>query len=225
MKHRSNIEDFKAAISDRLPGYLVLFNFANAKRRNGHLGFDKVDQDIELFNRLLNQAMIGNNYGARVAGNDWLALFSSHSVTGNPVTQIQQLLDDFYQEEEIVVGWQSHGRKAGVEKTQTQTVPAIITRAMRCIYSYLADLDSFNLIGRQLFEQYYGLTVNTPHELQQIIGIPRTDWQCVSRYPAEELVCPFCQGNQFNWLDGDSSYYSYSFCQQCDAEVTFSNDC
>ncbi|MFB2894415.1 hypothetical protein ACE1CI_16015 [Aerosakkonemataceae cyanobacterium BLCC-F50] len=52
-------EKFQAEITGRLPGYLAIFNFADAKRRNSHLGHQKVDEEIAEFTKLLDRA-VGN---------------------------------------------------------------------------------------------------------------------------------------------------------------------
>ena len=219
MVHPKFIAQFKDAITAILPGYIAIFNFADTKRRNCHLGYSIVDGEIEEFTQLLCQAVGQNGYALRVGGARWLGFFAANSFDA-----INQLLKDFYQEQEILTGWKSLGYKDGVQKSQCVTVEAIIYRSMLCIYSPLENIGDFETTIEQLLDNDYGLRVNIAHNLKQVMGRTRSRWHCVSRYPKENPVCPFCQGNSFEWLDGDTSiYYGYGFCKTCQAEVTFSD--
>jgi GGDEF domain-containing protein len=212
-------EKFKNTITAMLPGYLAVFNFADTKRRNSHLGHTKVDEDIEEFTELLRQAVGTTGYSLRIAGDEWLGFFAISSVE-----PIHQLLNDFYSEQKILTGWKSVGCKDNVQKSEQVTTEAKIARAMLCVYSYLERLEDFETTCEQLLKNDYGLPVSIPHNLQQITNSLRNRWQCVSQYPLGLPVCPFCRGDSFNWLDGDSSiYYGYGFCNNCGAEVEFSD--
>ena len=212
-------DKFRNTIAAMLPGYVAVFNFADTQRRNCHLGHAKVDEDIEEFTKLLRQAVGTTGYSLRIAGNEWLGFF-----TINAVEPIQQLLNDFYSEQEILTGWKSVGCKDKVKKSERVTTEAKIARAMLCVYSYLERLEDLDTTLEQLLKNAYGLPVSIPHNLQQITNRSRKRWQCVSQYPVGLPVCPFCRGDSFNWLDGDSSIYSaYGFCKTCGAEVEFSD--
>ena len=212
-------DKFRNTIAAMLPGYVAVFNFADTQRRNCHLGHAKVDEDIEEFTELLRQAVGTTGYSLRIAGNEWLGFFAI-----NAVEPIQQLLNDFYSEQEILTGWKSVGCKDKVQKSERVTTEAKIARAMLCVYSYLERLEALDTTLEQLLKNAYGLPVSIPHNLQQITNSLRNRWQCVSQYPVGLPVCPFCRGDSFNWLDGDSSIYSaYGFCKTCGAEVEFSD--
>lgn len=210
-------EKFQAKITGILPGYLAIFNFADAKRRNIHLGFQKVDEEIAEFSRLLDRAVGNTGYSMRVEGSKWLGFFAT-----NPLESMQKLLHEFYQEQKILVGWKSIGRKDGIQKSQVVTIDAKIYRAMHCVYTYIERIEDFEFIVEEFRNNDYGLPVNIPHKLEDIIGSPRSRWQCVSQYPSESPNCPFCQGNSFDWQDGDDSVYGGDgFCNTCGAEVSF----
>jgi hypothetical protein len=212
-------EKFKNTITTMLPGYLAVFNFADTKRRNCHLGHIKVDEDIEEFTELLSLAVGTTGYSMRIAGAKWLGFFATHSVES-----IQELLKDFYREQKILTGWKSLGCKDKVQKSERVTTKAKIARAMLCVCSYLESIEDFEATLEQLLNNDYGLPVSIPHSLEQITSRARNQWQCVSGYPSESPVCPFCRGDSFNWLDGDGSIYSgYGFCKTCGAEVEFSD--
>ena len=69
------LDQFKDAASGYLPGLLVLFDLADAKRRNCHLGHAIVDKDIEEFDRLLRSSIGNSGVAKRVRGASWLAIY------------------------------------------------------------------------------------------------------------------------------------------------------
>lgn len=212
-------QKFKNEIITMLPGDLAMFNFADMKRRNDRLGHHKVDEEIEEFAQLLARSVKNTGYGMRIAGDKWLGLFAPNSLDA-----MQKLLNDFKREQKILIGWESLGCKDGIQKSQQVTVEAKIIRAMYCVYSYIETVENLELKVEELLDNCYGLPVNIPYQLADVIGSERNRWQCVSNYPSKLPVCPFCESNSFNWLDGDSTiYYAYGFCNVCGAEVTFQN--
>jgi hypothetical protein len=207
----------KTEIAPRLRGYLAVFNFADTKRRNDHLGHDKIDQDIQNFTELLEKVIGANGYSQRIGGARWLGFFGIASCDA-----IATLLDAFYQEEAFLYGWKSSGVREGIKKGTAMTVETKIIRAMRCVYTQIETLGDFDVLVGQLLENDYGLPVSIPHQLQDICAQPMQRWQCVLEYP-QSPHCPFCESTKFNWLDGDASIYGgYGICQTCGAEVEIS---
>jgi hypothetical protein len=214
-----NKEIFKSAIANMMPGYLAIFNLADIRSRNDYFGHQKVDEEIAKFTELLCSSIDYANYGMRIAGDKWLGFFVPSSFGS-----IQKLLDEFHKEESIVHGWRVVGHRSEITKSRTITVEAKIIRAMRCIYSHLENHQEFELVVDQLLDNDYGLPVDMPHNLENIISYPRVRWSCISKYPKDSPFCLFCNGRSFKWEDGDTTYYGgEGFCNDCGAYVGFSN--
>ncbi len=63
-----------------LPGLLVLYDIADAKRRNCHLGCEAVDHDIAEMEQLVRISVGPSGLAKRVAGDKCLALYKSDSL-------------------------------------------------------------------------------------------------------------------------------------------------
>lgn len=202
---------FIDAISDQLPGYLVAFNGASFNVRNDYLGHIVVDKDIEDFSNLL-QSKCGNNY-KRVGGDKWLALFNRES-------NIKEVLDKYYIEVPLNAGWKSHGELNGVTKEKIQTIQVKLIRTMRCINKFVTNPGHLKNTAIDLVENNWGFPPNEVHTLDSVKNMERKKWLCVSSLPEKLPYCPFCECEEFDWIDGDTSIYgAYGTCKKCGAEV------
>jgi len=209
------LNEFIDEIRDQLPGHLVAFNGASFQVRNDYLGDIVVDKDIKDFDNLL-QSNCGNNY-RRVGGNEWLAFFSNDSC-------IQEVLDKYYTEVPFNAGWKTHGELNGVTKEKIKTVQAKFIRTIRCIKEFVDHSLKLKTIAIDLVENNWGLLPNKVHTLESAKTVARKNWLCVSSLPEESLCCPFCECEEFDWVDGDTSIYgAYGFCNICGAKVSISH--
>ena len=209
------LNEFINEIRDQLPGYLVAFNGASFQIRNDYLGHVVVDKDIEDFNNLL-QSSCGNGY-RRVGGNEWLAFFRNDS-------SIQDVLDKYHTEIPFNAGWKTHGELNGASKQKTKTVVAKLIRTVRCIKELVNNTGQLKNTAIDLVENNWALTPNKAHTLESVKAVERKHWLCVSSLPEESPCCPFCECEEFDWLDGDTSIYGgYGTCKKCGAEVGVSH--
>jgi GGDEF domain-containing protein len=209
------LDQFRDAIPNFLPGLLTLFNLADAKRRNCHLGHHVVDDDIEEFNRLVQSSVGASGFARRVSGAAWLAIYKTQSLQS-----LSALLSAYHKQQDIQVGWRSTGERDGAARTVQRTVAATIVRALRCLYTTVTTSQEANGSIDELFEQYHSLPPNTPIQLSDVVNIKRNKWSCVDRYPSEMPFCPFCEGRDFEWDDGDGAIFSGSgTCRACGAYV------
>src|SRR5882672_11129813 len=122
------LEEFKREVAAYLPGLLALFDIADAKRRNFHLGHQVVDCDIDELDRQLQISVGASGLVKRVGGDEWLAIYKTESV--EPVAA---LLKAYHKEQEFQVGWKSTGDRDGQIKVAERAVPAKLVRSLRCI--------------------------------------------------------------------------------------------
>ncbi len=211
----NNLEQFKEAAPAYVPGLVVLFDLADTKRRNCHLGHNVVDKDIDEFDRLIQSSVGASGLAKRVRGASWLAMYRLESLQS-----INELLGSFHRKQEMNVGWRSTGERNGATKVTEKIVPATIIRATRCLYSAVITPKSLNGLIDKLFEECYGFSPDMPIELGNVVNVERNFWSCVTSYPPETPFCPFCQRSDFEWEDGDASVYSGSgTCKNCSAYV------
>jgi len=209
------LAQFKEAAAAHVPGLLVLFDLAETKRRNCHLGHIVVDKDIDEFGRLIQSSVGASGLANRVRGASWLAMYRLESLQA-----ISELLVSFHRQQEMIVGWRSTGERNGATKVTEKTVPATIIRAARCLYSAVITPKSLNVLIEKLFEECYGFSPDMPIELGKVVNVERSGWCCVSSYPSETPFCPFCERSDFEWDDGDTSVYSGTgTCKNCGAYV------
>jgi len=209
------LEEFIQEIRAYLPGYLVAFNGASFQVRNDYLGHIVVDKDIEEFGTLL-RSKCGNNF-RRVGGNEWLALFSSKS-------DINEVLENYYQEVPLNAGWKSLGELDGVTKEKSQTVAAKLIRTVRCISEFLTDSSRLKNTAIELVENNWALPPNKIYTLGTLNSEERKNWLCVSSLPDKLPCCPFCECEEFEWINGDTSIYgAYGICKKCRANVSITH--
>ncbi len=215
---RSTREDqFKQAARSHLPGLLVMFNLADAKRRNCHLNHFTVDEDIERFDRLLKSSVGDFGVAKRVSGVTWLATYPIGSINS-----VQQLLNTFEQQQNIRVGWRCTALKGADSKIVERTVQSTIVRGLRCIYSNVSSPEEMNLLIEELLSLKYSIQPNVAIQLSDHNEHVSTDWACVTNYPTENPTgCPFCEKSDIDWEEGDDTLYSGGgTCNNCSAYIS-----
>lgn len=209
------LDEFKTEMAAYLPGLLVLYDIANAKRINDHLGFRVVDRDIEEMNQLVAASVGPSGLAKRVKDVKWLALYKTDSLA-----PVAALLSSYHKEQAFLVGWRCTGDRDGINKVAERTVRSTIVRSLRCIYSFTTASQEPVTLIEQMFAHIYRVSPGRPHSLSDAPNADTTGWQCVSSYPNEMPFCPFCERSDFEWEDGDGSYYSGSgTCKTCGAAI------
>jgi len=210
------LDEFKAEMAANLPGLLVLYDLADAKRRNCHLGHQAVDCDIDELNQLVRTSVGPSGLAKRVAGDKWLALYKTDSLV-----PVAALLSSYHKEQEFLVGWKCTGEKDGHNKVMERTVCSTIVRCLRCIYFFTTASQEPVALIEKLLEHNYRVPPGIPCILSDAARMKTTGWSCVSSYPSEAPFCPFCERSDFEWIDGDGSVYSGSgTCRVCRASIT-----
>src|SRR5712692_904107 len=117
------LDEFKREVVTYLPGLFALFDIADSKRRNFHLGHRVVDREIDELDRQIRTSVGASGLAKRVGGDEWLALYKTESV--EPVAA---LLRAYHKEEEFLVGWKCTGERDGQIKVAERTVPSKLVR-------------------------------------------------------------------------------------------------
>lgn len=215
MENLHPLVQFKVSAANHLPGLLAVFDMADAKRRNCHLGHLVVDRDIQEFDQMLQASVAGRGVARRVRGTSWLAIYPQVSAKF-----LDELLLNFHSQNEMQIGWRVEGRKDGVEKAVERTIQSTISRALRCVYANATSKEELEHLSDELLEQCYGLPLNSAIKLEELANYERRFWTCVSNYPAEKPFCPFCESSEFDLEDGDGSVYSGSgTCKNCRCDM------
>lgn len=208
------VEEFKISIEQLLPAYLVIFDLADTKRRNLYLGFSEVDKDIIEFDTLLKTHLQG--IFKRVAGDKWLACIAEQQLNYLP-----NLISSYAKEVTIVAGWECtaiapNGTRIFIEEKNKVS----IIRAVRCGYLWVKDITEIVTKVNELDEKVWMLPVNLPSSLEQKIDFAPPKWQCIYAIFPSTHDCPFCKGENFDWVDGTDDS-SFGICKQCGADVDF----
>lgn len=202
-----------------MPALVALFDIADCKRLNCHLGHQRVDEYIAEFDHLLKKSTKGDCL--RVAGDAWLAVFDK-----TELDKIARLLDEYYLEETAEIGWQCKGWLREEKKTKSSVVKTKIRRAMRCAYSEAKELSDVDNFLAEILENFPRVQVGLPvyYKSQESFGSESQRWLSVETYPVDNPSCPFCDGNNFDWDDGDGSVYSGNgTCKNCQAEIVINS--
>ena len=208
------VEEFKISIEQLLPAYLVIFDLADTKRRNLYLGFSEVDKDIIEFDTLLKTHLQG--IFKRVAGDKWVAC-----ITEQQLNYLPNLISMYAKEVTILAGWECtasapNGTRLFIEEKSNVS----LSRAIRCGYLCVKDINEVLIKVNELEEKVWSLPVNLPTSLEPTIDFHPPKWQCIPEGFLHPEYCPFCNGKNFDWLDGADDA-AEGICKQCGAEVNF----
>lgn len=197
------------------PGFLYSFNIADFKRRNLHLSYGVGDGDIVDLDRVLKALASDVTPVARVSGQRWF-LFSRVDAD----RAVQSLLDNYKRSEKIWTGWQVDAERSGQRATRTWQVESEIRRAVRCLRAEVESPDALDAAIAAIEKDDYNLPVDRIVPLADVANIPRSAWQCVTRYPEAAPMCPFCSAHDFDCEGVDDSIYSgYGRCNACSANI------
>jgi GGDEF domain-containing protein len=216
MEQIKRITLFKHEAALLLPSFLYSFNIADFKRRNSHLGHLVGDADIAEFEGLIATTAQADGTAHRVSGDRWLMLSRS-----NANDRIQAVLDHYQLEQQFVSGWRIRAGRAGQKRVAEARIETVIRRAVRCLYTEVANEAALAPAIAALEKNDWALPVNRPQPLSAVPATPRQRWRCVDQYPEQDPACPFCGSQQFRWEDGDHCVYSGDgTCNGCGAEIS-----
>jgi GGDEF domain-containing protein len=214
MEQIRRITLFEQEAARFLPGVLYSFNIADLKRRNCHFGYRVGDADIAEFDGLIAATAQLDGTAQRVGGDRWLMLSRA-----NAADRIEALLAAYLKAEPLDSGWRIRASRDGEERLAKAPLPTVIRRAVRCLYTGVANQTELAPAIAALEENNWGIPVNRPYPLSQLAALPRERWRCVDQYPEQDPACPFCGGLQFAWTDGDDCS-SDGTCLGCGAEIS-----
>lgn len=212
-----HLNKFLEIVSSKIPGCLAVFDFADFKRRNCHLGHLAGDKDIEEFESILNKVLSEGDPWLRIAGDKW-AVFTSE----NSLDKMNFIIRSYHRSEKVRVGW-SCKASLGKETQQSETtVISTLSRALRCAYLPIISQVSLDEDFRKLTNYVGTSKVNTA----QLYSSEDTDepnkWTCIT-YPSNKQNCVFCENDQFEYL-GDAFGPILSMegvCKQCGAHLEY----
>jgi GGDEF domain-containing protein len=209
------IDLFKLQADVLCPGFLYSFNIADFKRRNSHLTHIAGDADIAELDRALKALASKTAVAARTHGDRW-HLFSHRDES----VRVQALLDDYNRSERIWTGWRIDGEKPGERALRERLVESEIRRAVRCLSAEVRTAEELSDAIAEIEKNDYQLPVDRIVPLADVPAMKREAWICVTQYPEPMPSCPFCDGRDFAWEDGDMSVYSgYGDCKACGAKI------
>ncbi len=213
-------EAFEQAARSFLPGWLFGFNIADLKRRNAHLGFRQGDRDIAELGRLLGALAGDDALVQRVSGDRWL-MIARHDMRPS----VQSLLDRYRRSEPHATGWSISARRGDSPDVRIceRVAATDVSRAVRCLFAEVATPADLAAALGQIAAHDHDVPVDRLVDLRDVARLAPTRWRCVSQYPVDDPVCPFCGGRSFDWHDGDGSVYSGDGqCRGCGAEISIS---
>jgi hypothetical protein len=203
---------------ERFPSELVLCNLADTKRRNSHLGFAVVDEDIATFDALVTKLTANDARSSRVSGDEWLFLGSGARAFA------VALLSDYSLTQPYRAGWRCHATKGSEEKVVTDVVTTTLTRTARLVGTVVPSRDDLEPLATRLVDLVWQAPVATFTLLDDLAPPTTPRWECVAAYPARTYYCPFCTSTTFEWTDGDSAIYSGdAICTTCQAQLAFTD--
>lgn len=213
-------DEFKSQAPKLAPGVLVLFDIADAKRLNCHVGHEDVDQAIKDFSKAIESAAKkSGGLAKRIEGDKWMALLKADASE-----HIERLLSSFYKDQKVEIGWRMKGIKDGELKTQERKELTTLTWAMRCMYTKLHKSKDVENSIDELLDQNWGVEPNVAVELLSVEAVRRGQWSCVGKYPEQQPFCPHCGGVDFDWEEGGFGVYDgCGTCNTCGASISESD--
>ena len=200
-----------------VPGYMALFDIADFKRRNSHLGHTLGDQDIAAFEELVQEMLVGGGAWRRVGGGKWCAI-----VATSHLSVLSDIVRAYAQETPHRAGWGcwAHGPD-GAKRHDGEHSRVVVHRALRCGYLTLDDACHLRPRLETLDATVWQLPVNTTCAVEgQAWPVPSARWTCVDGPVPCDLYCPFCRGTEFTWTGGADDC-AEGRCLRCGADVNF----
>ncbi len=226
MVHPGKLDIIRHYLEPYYPGYIAVIDIAALKIRNDLLGHLIVDQEIEELEQIINQYIEKKEFSIRVGGDEWLLFFPNH-----PEKQLQSIANKYSKKEiKLTVGWQCEAKDKSVIKKTQATRDSTLYRGLKICYTSIKNNSEIETKSEIIFNnvncQLGSDMVNCPISVINIIEKHKKKaWQSIN-LNLPKIYCPFCHHQEFNWIDGDTSLFgAYGNCNQCEAEVSFSNFC
>ncbi|MGD1917493.1 MAG: diguanylate cyclase domain-containing protein [Pleurocapsa sp.] len=227
MVHPGKLDIIRHYLEPYYPGYIAVIDIAALKFRNDLLGHLVVDREIEELEEIINQYIDRREFSIRVGGDEWLLFFPN-----NPEKQLQSITNQYSKKQiKLIVGWQCEAKdKSATIKKAQEIRNSILYRGLKICYMPIKNNSEIKTKSEIIFDNVnYQLgydVVNYPISAIDLIEVHKNKtWQSVN-LNLSKIYCPFCHHQEFNWKDGDTSLFgAYGNCNQCDAEVSFSNFC
>jgi GGDEF domain-containing protein len=209
------VKNFLEIVSSNLPGCLIVFDFADFKRRNSHLGQSASDKDIKDFESILNRTLSKSDPWVRIAGDKW-AVFTSE----NSIGKIKTIIRSFARSDKVRVGWICKATLNGKLMQNETNVITDLIRAIRCAYMQIPHHQSLDQDLEMLMAYVGKSQINIPQEYNTKPVEDQQRWCCIT-YPQDKQVCVFC-GNEDLEHIGDAFgpiLSSESICKRCNAHL------
>ena len=204
---------FQASLNLSSPGILALFNIAGTKRRNLHLGYEVVDKEIARLDELIAKEVKDRGDSKRIGGNEWLVF-----IYKRPIQLLEKICLEFADEQEIETGWKCIATKGVIKKQARESIPTILRRSLRCIYTPLVDKQELPVIVEEFQNEIWKIPVNSPCLLK---GDRSKDTELkVTNQIYKSIYCPICRNTEFEWHGGADDSAEGS-CKQCGAFCDF----
>lgn len=211
--------EFVERIRDRLPGFVVCFDLADTKRRNLYLGFARVDHEIELFENLAGRHFPEPAYHRRVAGDRWLCFTPT-----DPEAVVRRLANEFSEARPIEISQICRATRPDGELRETRRpFRKTIVRGFRSLVNRVGEAEEAEAKILRLLEQVSLEEVTGPATLPGGAfpsGEPASRWRCLDDHDVWRTVCPFCQQEDFQWIEGTDDAM-FGACRGCGAECDF----
>lgn len=204
-----------AAVESLAPSYVAVFDLADTKRRNMHLGRLRVDEDIATFHSILTGAFpAGESLAARIEGNVWVAVLK-----GDHRPRLAGVIGDYGQR--LPARWERTCRATslgGEERVAEFVFDVVIERAVRCGVHRLRKAVDFARVVRRIRKQVGLLPVNRVVRIGKSPPVrPVRRWECVTGDNYWSAPCPFC-ATAF-WLDWQGLNCFDDTCSGCGATL------
>ncbi len=200
-----------------VPGYVALFDIADFKCRNSHLGHTLGDRDIAAFEGLAQAMLGGGGAWRRVGGGRWCAIVATAQLS-----ILGDIARAYAQETPHRAGWDCWARgQDGTKRHGGEHGRVIVRRALRCGYLTLDDAYDLGARLETLDATVWRLPVNAACTVEgQAWPVPTTRWTCVDGPVPRDLYCPLCRGTEFTWTGGADDC-AEGWCLRCGADLDF----
>jgi hypothetical protein len=96
----------------------------------------------------------------------------------------------------------------------------LLSRAVRCGYLNIQDINEVAARVNDLVEEIWRLPVNLAISLEKELTFNEPKWKCIIGNLPSAAYCPFCKGTKFEWIEGTDDT-AYGTCKGCSAEADF----
>lgn len=208
------VERLKQAVASLLPGYLALFNMAESKRRNLHLGFLTVNEDIAALGTLLGSHLGSLDAYGHWGGDRWWA-FAPRAHLG----AFAAVAAAFSQSMPITAGWECRAiAPDGTERTSRERREVLLHRGVRCGYVAIQQMDDLEPSLEALQAVSLRLAVGQATAIADLENLHPAAWHSISEAIPVNWYCPFCSSGQLV-ATGGTDNTAEGQCGGCGAEL------